>query len=118
MTRAIQKELDKAEEYILNKLFGDINNPQLSEKIKFILIAKQINFDKFINSKINLFEDFSRDFMDKNGFYDGKRLTEVLVLKFPFLKGLELPDMKPIDLAKTLDNLIGFEAIGEFIQKF
>ena len=56
--------------------------------------------------------------MKDNGYYDGEKLTKVLLLKFPILEGLELPDIKPIDLLKILDNFINLKQIGNFIQNF
>ena len=118
MRSLIQRELDKAEEYILQILFKDIKNPVLSNKVKLFLIAKNINFDDWINHKIMIFEELSQDFMNENGYYNGEKLTKALVLKYPILKGLEIPDIKPIELFKFLNNLIGIEKIGDFIQNF
>ncbi len=118
MRNLIQRELDKAEEYLLKTIFNDIKNPQISNKIKFFMISKNIDFDTYINHKIMIFEEFSQDFMKDDGYYDGKKLTKVLVLKFPILEGLELPDIKPIDLLKILDNFINLKQIGNFIQNF
>lgn len=118
MRNLIQRELDKAEEYLLKTLFNNVQNPQISNKIKFFMISKNIDFDTFINHKIMIFEEFSQDFMKDNGYYDGKKLTKVLLLKFPHLAGLEIPDIKPIDFLKTIDNLVNLKQIGNFIQNF
>ena len=106
MTRIIQKELDKAEEYVLNKLFGDARNPIISKKIQLFLVAK----------KIEIFEEFAKDFITDDGYFDGEQIAKLLIVQFPELRGLTLPNMKPIELAKTLDNLIGFDSLGNIIQ--
>lgn len=111
-----QRELDRAEEYVLTALFGDINNPKLSPKVKLFLVAKGISFDDFINEKIEIFETFSSDFMNDEGYYIGEKISKVLAIKFPLLQGLQIPDIKPIDLFKMLNNIIGIEAIGQVIQ--
>lgn len=116
MRNPIQRELDRAEEYLLTILFGDARNPILSKKIQLFLISKDINFDDFINHKIQLFEEFSYDFMNENGYYIGEKLSKALALQFPEFNTLVLPDIKPIDFFKMINNLIGLEAIGKFIQ--
>lgn len=116
MTRIIQKELDKAEEYVLNKLFGDARNPIISKKIQLFLVAKKIDFETFINKKIEIFEEFAKDFITDDGYFDGEQIAKLLIVQFPELRGLTLPNMKPIELAKTLDNLIGFDSLGNIIQ--
>lgn len=116
MRNQIQRELDRAEEYVLTALFGDVNNPRISNKIKFFLIAKNINFDDYINTRIAMFEEFSQDFMTDEGYYDGDKLTKALKLQFPLLEGLNIPNMKPIDFFKMLDKLVGLETIGQMIQ--
>ena len=116
MRSQIQRELDRAEEYVLTLLFGDIHNPKISNKLRFFMIAKGIDFDEFINSKIAMFEEFSQDFMTDEGYYEGDKLTRALKLQFPQLEGLEIPDIKPIDFFRMLDKLIGLEAIGQMIQ--
>lgn len=116
MRSLIQRELDKAEEYLLKALFKDIKNPVLSNKVKLFLIAKNINFDDWINHKIMIFEEFSQDFMTDDGYYNGEKLTKALILKYPVLSGVEIPNIKPIDLFKSLNELIGLDKIGELIQ--
>lgn len=111
-----QRELDRAEEYVLTALFGDINRPVLSPKVQLFLVAKNINFDDFINEKIAIFEEFSKDFMNDEGFYIGEKISKVIAIKYPQLNGLNIPDIKPIDLFKMLNNLIGLENIGQAIQ--
>jgi hypothetical protein len=116
MRSQIQRELDKAEEYILTALFGDINNPRISNKIKLFLVAKNINFDDYINSKIDVFEEFSKEFMNEDGYYIGDKLTQAITLKYPYLQGIQIPNIKPIDLFKSLNQLVGIETIGQIIQ--
>ena len=116
MRSLIQRELDKAEEYILQILFKDVKNPVLSNKVKLFLIAKNINFDDWINHKIMIFEEFSQDFMTENGYYNGEKLTKALTLKYPVLEGIQIPDIKPIDLFKLLNELLCIEQIGQLIQ--
>lgn len=116
MRSQIQRELDRAEEYVLNALFGDIQNPKLSPKVQLFLVAKGISFDDFINNKIQIFEAFSTDFMNDEGYYIGEKLRKAIVIKFPQLQGLEIPDIKPIDFFKMLNEVIGIETIGQLIQ--
>ena len=116
MRNQIQRELDRAEEYVLTLLFGDISNPRISNKLRFFMIAKGIDFDEFINEKIAIFEEFSQDFMTDEGYYDGDKLTKALKLQFSQLEGLNIPNIKPIDFFKMLDKLVGLEAIGQIIQ--
>lgn len=116
MQSKIQRELDIAEEYILKRLFGSIDNPIISKKLQLFLIAKNINFDDFINEKIEIFEEFSKDFMTDDGYYNGNQLSKALALKFPILQDIQLPNIKPIELARIIDNLIGLDSIGQMIQ--
>ena len=116
MRNQIQRELDRAEEYVLTLLFGDISKPKISNKLRFFMIAKGIDFDEFINDKIAIFEEFSQDFMTDEGYYDGAKLTKALQLQFPQLGGLNIPNIKPVDFFKMLDKLVGLETIGQMIQ--
>lgn len=93
----IQEELDKAEEYVLNKLFVNANNPIVSSKIQMFCLMHNIDIVELINDKLKMYEDFSKNFMTEEGYYDGKKLTSVLSTKYPTLTGLEIPTMKPID---------------------
>ena len=116
MRNKVQRELDRAEEYVLSVLFGDISNPRLSPKIKLFLVAKGISFDEFINEKIQLFETFSKDFMDEEGFYIGDKLSKALAIQFPLLDGVNIPNIRPVDFFKVVNDLIGLERIGQMIQ--
>ena len=116
MPNRIQQELDIAEEYILTRLFQDVKNPVISKKLQLVMIAKNINFDEFINEKIQIFEEFSKDFMTEDGYYNGNQLTKLLALKFPEFENAQLPNMKPIEVAKMLDNFLNLESIGQMIQ--
>lgn len=116
MPSRIQRELDIAEEYVLTRLFGSVDNPVISKKLQLVLIAKNINFDDFINEKIEIFEEFSKDFMNEDGYYNGNQLSRALALKFPLLQDIQLPNMKPIELVKMLDSVINLDSIGQMIQ--
>ena len=116
MRSLIQRELDRAEEYVLTALFGDINRPKISPKVQLFLVAKNIDFDDFINEKIAIFEEFSKDFMNDEGYYIGEKISKALAIQFPQLNGLNLPNIKPIDLFKMLNQMIGIETIGQAIQ--
>lgn len=116
MPNRIQQELDIAEEYILTKLFQDVKHPVISKKLQLVMIAKNINFDEFINEKIAVFEEFSKDFMTEDGYYNGNQLSRALALKYPNFSNTELPNMKPIEVARMLDNFLNLESIGQMIQ--
>ena len=116
MRNQIQRELDRAEEYVLSTLFGDITHPHISPKIQLFLVAKGISFEDFINEKINVFEEFSKDFMNEDGYYIGDKLSKALITQLPILEGLNIPDTKPIELLKALNQLVGLENIGRMIQ--
>ena len=116
MRSQIQRELDRAEEYVLTLLFRDIHNPKISNKLRLFLVAKGIDFDEFINNKIDIFEEFSKDFMNEDGFYIGEKITKAITIQFPQLEGLHIPDIKPIELFKALNQLVGLEALGQMIQ--
>ena len=111
-----QQELDMAEEYILSKLFGNATNPVISKKWEAILILKNINYREKINKYLNIFEIFAKDLQKKNGYFDGNKTTQLMILQFPYLQGLVLPDIRPIDFFRLVDNLIGLDKIGEIIQ--
>ena len=111
-----QQELDMAEEYILSKLFGNATNPVISKKWESILILKNINYREKINEYLNIFEIFAKDLLKENGYFDGNKTTQLMILQFPYLQGLVLPDIRPIDFFRLVDNLIGLDKIGEIIQ--
>jgi hypothetical protein len=54
--------------------------------------------------------------MNEEGYYIGEKLSKAITLQFPQLQGLEIPNIKPIDFFKMLNNLIGIETIGQIIQ--
>ena len=116
MLTDIQKELDIAEEYVLTKLFGSVEQPIISPKIQLILTAKNINFDEYINLKINIFENVVKDFMKENGYLDGEKVSKVLALNFSFMQGITLPDMRLKELIKAVENFVPLEKLGELIQ--
>lgn len=101
-----QKELDRVEEYILNKLFGDIENPRLNENIKLAMKFMGIDFDEFINEKINIFESCAKNFVREDGFLDVEKIEQMIYIKHPELSGLKLPVARPIEYIKLIDLLI------------
>lgn len=113
----IQKELDKAEEYILGELFGDIYNPQVSKNLQLVLSFKGINLTDSINFGINKFEEFFKNYMREDGFLDTEKIVKVLSIQFPFLSGLNPPTIRLIDLIKMLDRFFPLGKIGDIIRK-
>lgn len=119
MEDLIQSELDAAEEYILTRVFGSIDNVKLPgiAGLIFNQISKGKNFETFINDNIKKLEFYARCFITDTGYINGTALTEVLTSKAPILKGcINLPTLKPIDYAKTLDEFINFQALGQIIR--
>lgn len=117
MTEAIQSELDTAEKFILDKVFGDATNIELGTKVKMWFLSKNLNADVYINEKIKMFEAVAKDYITPNGYVDGNRLTEMIVLKCPVLKGcIALPTLKPVEYAQLVDMFINFEALGKLIK--
>jgi hypothetical protein len=117
VTRTIQRELDIAEEYILNRLFGNAQNPQISNKIKLYLIANNIDFHKFLNEKILMIENMIKPIMLENGYLDGNKISKMLAVYIPDLQGLNLPNLRPIELVQLLDKILNLENIGNLLQK-
>ena len=113
-----QQELDMAEEYILSKLFGNATNPVISKKWEAILILKNINYREKINEYLNIFEIFAKDLQKENGYFDGNKTTQLMILQFPYLQGLVLPDIRPIDLARFLDGMINLEKLGAYLREW
>lgn len=116
MSDKIQEELDIAEEYFLKKVFKDINNPVISSNIQMFCRFKNIDTTSMINEYLKKFEDLSRAFMNEEGLYDGIKLTNALSIKYPAFTGLEIPNIRPLDLFTIIDSLIGFESLGYIIQ--
>ena len=114
MRTEIQKELDRAEEYILTQLFGDLENPIIDKKLQIYLTLKGLTFDNFINSKIEVFENFIKNFMREDGFLDGEKISKVITIQCPILSGLNLPSARLIDYLK----IIPIEEIRKLIEKF
>lgn len=114
---AIQRELDIAEEYILAKLIGDINNPVLSNKIKILLSALNIDIVKTINEKLLMFEMLSKGYMTEDGYYDGQKISE-LISNLTGAQGVSLPNIKPIDIAIAIDDILNIGSIGKLLQNF
>lgn len=115
----IQSELDAAEEYILTKIFGSLDNIRLNGASNWIFtqVTKGKNFQNFLNEYIQILEKIAKGFITENGYVDGNSLTEFVITKAPALRGaLNLPTLKPIDYAKMLDEIINFEALGQIIK--
>lgn len=119
MEDLLQQELDIAEEYILTKLFGDINNIRLNAVPNWLFtqFTKGKKFEDFLNENIQKLEFICKGFMTENGYIEGNRISEIISDKAPILKGcVNLPTLKPIDYAKMLDEVINFEALGHIIR--
>ena len=119
MEDLIQTELDIAEEYILTQIFGSVDNVRLSGVANWLFtqISKGKNFEDFINENIQKFEFIAKGFITEKGYINGNLLTELLIKKAPILNGcINLPTLKPIDYAKTLDSIINFQALGTIIR--
>ena len=117
VNEVIQSELDRFEEYILAKIFGNINNLQCSEIIQLYLKLKNIKLEQFINKKIQMFEAFISDYMTSDGMVEGDRLTKYVIEKYPALKGcITLPSLKLSEYAKIVDEIIGLNAVGHIIR--
>lgn len=113
----IQRELDRAEEYILEKLFGSAENIEISNNLKMVLALKGIDFNKTVNHYIEVFESFMTNFMLENGFLDVEKLEKVISIKIPILQGIKLPAARLIDFIKEIEKTIPFEKIGAVIRK-
>lgn len=117
VNEVIQSELDRFEEYILTKIFGNINNLQCSKVIQLYLMSKNIKLEQFINNKIQMFEAFISDYMTSDGMIEGDRLTKYVIEKYPALKGcITLPSLKLSEYAKIVDEIIGLDAVGHIIR--
>ena len=117
MNKVIQSELDRFEEYILTKIFGNINNLQCSKVIQLYLMSKNIKLEQFINNKIQMFEAFISDYMTSDGMVEGDRLTKYVIERYPALKGcITLPSLKLSEYAKIVDEIIGLDAVGHIIR--
>lgn len=118
MRTEAQKELDRVEEYVLNKLFGNIENPRLSLKIQTAMAIKGINFADMVNEKIEVFENFVKDFMREDGFLDVEKIEKVVSVQYPIFDGLKLPMARPIEYIKMLELFIPLEKLGAMIENF
>ena len=117
VNEVIQSELDRFEEYILMKIFGNINNLQCNKVIQLYLMSKNIKLEQFINNKIQMFEAFISDYMTSDGMVEGDRLTKYVIEKYPALKGcITLPSLKLSEYAKIVDEIIGLDAVGHIIR--
>ena len=82
-------------------------NKYTNETFEKVLVQE---FDKDISSHK------TKDLQKENGYFDGNKTTQLMILQFPYLQGLVLPDIRPIDFFRLVDNLIGLDKIGEIIQ--
>ena len=114
----IQSELDRFEEYVLTKIFGNINNLQCNNLIiQLYLKSKNIKLEQFINKKILMFEAFISDYMTSDGIVEGDRLTKYVIEKYPSLNGcITLPSIKLSEYTKIVDEIIGLDAVGHIIR--
>lgn len=113
----IQRELDKAEEYILEKLFGSVEDIKVTKNLELVFAFKGIDLNKEINKYIKIFEDFMSNFMLEDGFLDVEKFEKVICIQFPILHGLNLPSARLIDFIKEIEKIIPFEKIGAVIRK-
>ena len=117
VNEVIQSELDRFEEYVLTRIFGNVNNLQCSKVIQLYLMSKNIKLEQFINNKIQRFETFISDYMTSDGMVEGDRLTKYVIEKYPALNGcITLPSIKLSEYAKIIDNIIGLDAVGHIIR--
>lgn len=120
MEDLIQSELDIAEEYILTKIFGSIDDVKLSGVANWLFtqITKGKKFENFLNDNIKKFEFIAKGLMTENGYINGNSLTEIIIKKAPVLNGcINLPTLKPLDYAKLLDEIINFQALGILLKQ-
>lgn len=116
MRAQVQRELDMAEEQILDKLFGSTIKPVVGPAIGLILNLNGIPLVKLINSKITELESFAKDYMQDDGTINGSMLSEYLVSKYPNLKGLSLPNITPTELVMVLSDMVDLDKVGYYIQ--
>lgn len=120
MEDLIQSELDIAEEYILTKIFGSIDDVKLSGVANWLFtqFTKGKKFENFLNDNIKKFEFIAKGLMTENGYINGNSLTEIIIKKAPVLNGcINLPTLKPLDYAKLLDEIINFQALGILLKQ-
>lgn len=116
MRTQVQRELDRAEEYILEKLFGNVSTPVVGPKIGLILNLSGISLIDYLNNKILEIENYLRDFMQDDGLLDGQKLSEALVEKYPVLNGISIPNLKPIEVAQLLGEMVDLDKVGYYVQ--
>ena len=116
MRTQVQRELDRAEEYLLDKLFGSITKPVVGPAIGLILNLNGIPLVKLINSKITELETSAKEYIRDDGTIDGSKLSGYLVDKYPNLKGLALPNVTPTELVDVLSDMVDLDKVGYYIQ--
>lgn len=112
-----QNELDMAEEFVLAKLFGNAQTPVISKKWEILLALKGIDYRQKINDYLFLFEQFAKDVQKDNGMFDGQKISHIMTIQYPQLQGLNLPDIRPIDLARFIDGMINIEKLGAYLRE-
>ena len=112
-----QSELDMAEEFVLTKLFGNAQAPVISKKWEMLLALKGIDYRQKINDYLLIFEQFAKDAQKENGMFDGQKISRLMIIQFPQLQGLNLPDIRPIDLARLIDGMINLEQLGVYLRE-
>ena len=118
MRTEVQKELDRVEEYVLNKLFDNIENPKLSLKIRTAMAIKGVNFADVVNENIEVFEEFMQDYMREDGFLDVEKIEKIISTQYPILDGLKLPLARPIEYIKLIELFIPLEKVAGIIENF
>ena len=112
-----QNELDMAEEFVLAKLFGNAQTPGITKKWEILLALKGIDYRQKINDYLFLFEQFAKDAQKDNGMFDGQKISHIMTIQYPQLQGLNLPDIRPIDLARFIDGMINLEKLGAYLRE-
>ena len=112
-----QSELDMAEELVLTKLFGNAQAPIISKKWEMLLALTGVDYRQKINDCLLIFEQFAKDAQKENGMFDGQKISRLMIIQFPQLQGLNLPDIRPIDLARLIDGMINLEQLGVYLRE-
>jgi hypothetical protein len=116
MRTQVQRELDRAEEYLLDKLFGSATKPAVGPAIGLILNLNGLPLVNLINNKITELESCAKDYMKDDGTINGPVLSEYLVERYPCLKGLSLPNITPTELVDILGDMVDLDKVGYYIQ--
>lgn len=104
MNSLIQTELDMVEEYVLNCLFINAQNPQLNSFVKSYLAMSGKTYADIVNNYINTFEAIAKPFLKDNGYVDGAKLSQLLKVKFK--KEFAIDDFRLIEAARSFEPWI------------